>query len=70
MYMLLKVKSSHPHLLEVGGEVLTLGDHRDVVVLAFLLRHDHRHDHHHHHHHYLGHQLEPPLHRALDYLTE
>ena len=45
--MLLKVKSSHPHLLEVGGEVLTLGDHRDVVVLAFLLRHGHRHDHYH-----------------------
>ena len=47
-------QSSYPHLLEVGGEVLTLGDHGDVVVLALLL----------------GQQLEPALHRALDNLAK
>ena len=46
-------QSSYPHLLEVGGEVLSLGDHRDVVVLALLL----------------GQQLEPALHWTLDNLT-
>ena len=47
-------RSSYPHLLEVGGQVLALGDHRDVVVLALLL----------------GQQLEPALHRTLYNLTE
>ena len=44
---------THPHLLEVGREVLTLGYHGHVVVLPLLL----------------GQQLEPALHWALDYLT-
>ena len=30
-------QSSYPHLLEVGGEVLSLCDHRDVVVLSLPL---------------------------------
>ncbi len=47
-------QSSYPHLLEVGGQILALGDHRDVVVLALLL----------------GQQLEPALHRTLYNLTE
>ena len=47
-------QSSYPHLLEVGGQILALGDHRDVVVLALLL----------------GQQLEPALHRTLYNLAE
>ena len=46
--------ASYPHLLQVGGQVLALGYDGDVVVLTLLL----------------GQQLEPPTHRALDYLTE
>ena len=46
-------KSSYPHFLEVGGEVLALGDHWDVVVLTLLL----------------GQKLEPTLHRILDNLA-
>ena len=46
--------ATHPVLLEVGGEVLALGGHGDVVVLALLLRE----------------QLEPAVLRGLDHLRD